>query len=298
MAFTILFRLIFYSSHLRNATMKSIHFISGLPRSGSTLLSAILSQNPKFHASISSPLPPIFNAAYNAMGFGNESISFITDEQRSLVLEYIVNSFYNPINDRTIFDTSRIWTSRTAQILNLFPESKMICTVRCVSWIVDSIERLIRKNYLSPSRMFNQDAANMNVYGRVNALVQPTGMIGQSFNNLREAVFSEFRSRIMLVTYESLVRNPDTTLQAIYAFIGETGDLIYDMENIAFPPATQAAIEDFDRRLNTPGLHSVRPKIEKIERQTILPPDIFQAHLASTFWNEAEFRETSGVLVI
>lgn len=34
----------------------SFHFISGLPRSGSTLLSALLGQNPGVHASISSPL--------------------------------------------------------------------------------------------------------------------------------------------------------------------------------------------------------------------------------------------------
>ena len=32
------------------------HFISGLPRSGSTLLSALLRQNPSFHADISSPV--------------------------------------------------------------------------------------------------------------------------------------------------------------------------------------------------------------------------------------------------
>ena len=35
---------------------KQFYFISGLPRSGTTLLSAILNQNPKFQASISGPL--------------------------------------------------------------------------------------------------------------------------------------------------------------------------------------------------------------------------------------------------
>ena len=34
--------------------MKSYYFISGLPRSGSTLLSAILRQNPDFYADIAS----------------------------------------------------------------------------------------------------------------------------------------------------------------------------------------------------------------------------------------------------
>ena len=36
--------------------MKSYHFISGLPRSGSTLLSGILKQNPDFYADIASPV--------------------------------------------------------------------------------------------------------------------------------------------------------------------------------------------------------------------------------------------------
>ena len=35
---------------------KKFHFIAGLPRSGTTLLSTILNQNPKFEASISGPL--------------------------------------------------------------------------------------------------------------------------------------------------------------------------------------------------------------------------------------------------
>jgi sulfotransferase len=34
----------------------NIHFISGLPRSGSTLLSAILRQNPRFHAGMTGPV--------------------------------------------------------------------------------------------------------------------------------------------------------------------------------------------------------------------------------------------------
>jgi hypothetical protein len=36
--------------------MATIHFISGLPRSGSTLLAALLRQNPRFEAGMSGPL--------------------------------------------------------------------------------------------------------------------------------------------------------------------------------------------------------------------------------------------------
>ncbi|MEB3903638.1 sulfotransferase [Mycobacterium ulcerans] len=44
--------------------MKAIHFISGLPRSGSTLLR----QNPRFQAGMSGPLAGLFGALLDEMG--------------------------------------------------------------------------------------------------------------------------------------------------------------------------------------------------------------------------------------
>jgi len=37
-----------------------IHFIAGLPRSGSTLLAGILRQNPRFHAAMTSPVGAMY----------------------------------------------------------------------------------------------------------------------------------------------------------------------------------------------------------------------------------------------
>ena len=39
-----------------NRMNKTFYFISGLPRSGSTLLSSILNQNPRFYSGPSSPV--------------------------------------------------------------------------------------------------------------------------------------------------------------------------------------------------------------------------------------------------
>ncbi len=41
--------------------MPTFHFISGLPRSGSTLMGAVLKQNPRFHAGMSSPVASLFD---------------------------------------------------------------------------------------------------------------------------------------------------------------------------------------------------------------------------------------------
>ncbi len=52
--------------------MNKLHFISGLPRSGSTLLSAIFNQNPEFHAAMSSPVASLMNATLEMTGAGSE----------------------------------------------------------------------------------------------------------------------------------------------------------------------------------------------------------------------------------
>ena len=52
--------------------MATMHFISGLPRSGSTLLSALLRQNPRFQAGMSGPLAGLFGALLGQMSARNE----------------------------------------------------------------------------------------------------------------------------------------------------------------------------------------------------------------------------------
>jgi hypothetical protein len=48
----------------------AFHFISGLPRAGSTLTAAILRQNPRFHAGMSSPVAgPVLFQRYPQLSF-------------------------------------------------------------------------------------------------------------------------------------------------------------------------------------------------------------------------------------
>ena len=58
--------------------MQKFHFISGLPRSGSTLLAAILRQNPRIHAAMSTPVGSLCNTLLNAMGAHSEFSVFLT----------------------------------------------------------------------------------------------------------------------------------------------------------------------------------------------------------------------------
>ena len=61
--------------------MKSYYFISGLPRSGSTLLSGILKQNPDFYADIASPVEALAGSSIDIIT-GAESNLTVTEYQR------------------------------------------------------------------------------------------------------------------------------------------------------------------------------------------------------------------------
>ena len=256
---------------------KGIHFIAGLPRSGSTLLSALLRQNPQIHANITSPVGSIFISALHEMSEKNEGAVFINDARRREVLRGIVKGFYYDIHtEKTVFDTNRLWCSKLPTVSTLYPEAKIICCVRDVPWIYDSVERLIRRNALQPSKIFNFDATGT-VYDRFDGLNRSTGLIGFAWTALRQAYFSEEASKMLLVTFDTLTQNPEKALEAIYRFVGMPA-FKHDFNNIEFDAT------EFDQRLGTPGLHTVGKHVRKERRtQTILPPELFQRVAGDNF---------------
>jgi len=258
---------------------QGIHFISGLPRSGSTLLAAILRQNPHFHAGMSSPVGSLFNAMLRQMSQDNETAVFIDDDQRKAVLTAVFDAYYHREHPRkVVFDTNRLWCSKLPALAALFPAAKVICCVRHVPWILDSIERLIRRNKFEPSRIFNFEPGGT-VYSRVEGLGSGSGMVGFAWNALREAFFGDEADRIMLLTYETLTGDPRRALSAVYEFIGEV-PFGHDFENVDYDAT------EFDARLGTPGLHRVRPVVHANERRTILPPDLFRRVEQDSFWRD------------
>jgi sulfotransferase len=101
-------------------------------------------------------------------------------------------------------------------LATLYPSARTICCVREVSWIIDSIERLVRRNPLQPSRMFDYKASGT-VYSRVETLMNPeAGLIGLPWRSLREAWFGENAHRLIVINYDSLANRPEQTMEKLY----------------------------------------------------------------------------------
>jgi len=270
--------------------MQPVHFISGLPRSGSTLLAALLRQNPRFHAHMSSPVAGMIDAMLGEMSDRNQYSAFITDEQRRRVLRGLVASYYGAgYAAEVIFDTSRTWCAKLPVLSELYPDFKIIACVRHVSWIIDSLERAIQKNVLRPSFMVNFQVGST-VYNRAEGFAAGEGILGYSYNALKDAFFGEHSAHLMLLQYETLVRDPAAALAAVYDFIGEPG-FRHDFDNVQFDAS------EFDERTGMPGLHAVGSKVIARERGTLLPPDIFRRFENDAFWRNAS-SNLRGVRVV
>jgi sulfotransferase len=260
-----------------------IHFISGLPRSGSTLLAALLKQNPRVHASMSSPVASLVSGLMRLMSQENEGAVFIEEEQRIRIVKAAVEAFYGDIHpEKLVFDTNRGWTTRLPALARLWPDAKVVCCVRNPAWALDSVERLVRKNSLEPSGIFKFDP-NSTVYSRAEGLMGSNGMIGFALAALREAVYDERSDRLLLVRFETLTQEPKVALKTIYDFIGEP-EFEHDPDHVE--QDFDALM--FDARIGAPGLHMVGSKVRWRERRTILPPDLFGKYEPDAFWDRQD----------
>ncbi len=265
---------------------KGIHFISGLPRSGSTLLSALLRQNPALHAHITSPIGSLVNAVLRDISQGNETSVFLDDPQRERILRGLFNNYYEDIAlEQTVFDTNRGWTAQLELIGHLFPDCKVICCVRPIPWIIDSLERLIRKNKFELSKIFGFETG-MTVYSRADGLMRDSGLIGFPLAALKQAMNSPMHHRLLLVPYDVLSTEPRTTLDAIYDFVG-LPRFEHDPENIRF------STQEFDARLGTPGLHDIGQRAAASSRETILPADLWARYEPASLWRDPDINKNN-----
>ena len=267
-----------------------LHFIAGLPRSGSTLLAAILRQNPQFHAAMASPMSTLFMAMQTATSRRNEVSVFIDEGQKAALLRGIFESYYHEIHPtKLVFDTNRTWCSKLSVLVRLFPDAKIICCVRDISWIIDSFERIIQANPFDLSGMFGFDPSTT-IYTRVGRMAASDGVVGYALDALREAYFGPHTDRLILVDYEALVRDPRETLRKLYAFVDQPW-FEHDFDRVEYEA------REFDLGMGTPNLHTVRSKVEWLDRKSLLPPHLFDRFANDAFWREPG-RNINGVPVI
>ena len=220
-------------------------FLSGLPRSGSTLLSSILSQNPEIHAEGNSAVCQLmWDAQVSCETSAAEQLAANnrTATQDALV-KAIPRIYYKDVKARHIVDKCRSWAlpDNMAMIRRyITADPKVIVLTRPIDEIVASFVRLRKENGWS---------GDLEV-GLLNEGSEPVMRSKIGVEYARENNNGEF----LFVEYADLISETVGVLDAVYRFCGFY-TFQHNLKNIVnkYP-------ED-DGVYGLLGMHDVRPKI-------------------------------------
>ena len=124
----------------------NLYFDCGLPRSGSTLLTALLNQNPYIHAGTLSPVMELMY--YNDEILHKEQAQAFPkpDVFRHIVRSNIIN-YYSDRDEPILIDKCRAWPAHIDLLKKYVTDDpKLICTVRHPLDILASFITLIHKD--------------------------------------------------------------------------------------------------------------------------------------------------------
>lgn len=277
---------------------KTFYFMAGLPRSGSTLLSSILNQNPKFYSGPSSPvLGAMFAVEQNFMD--NELYhGYPKPDQVREIIGNIPHHFYSDVQQPVVFDKNRAWTARVPYIEGYIGEqAKILVPVRRIDEILTSILTMIHRNPFEEGQprinfvdeqLIKTDVP-INDLNRCMYLLGEGGIVYESLNAIMEGFTQNMNDKMHFVDYDDLVNSPKETMENIYDFLEEE---FYDHD---FESISNIHREDDLITYGLSDMHEVRSKVKKTSPSpaSVLPEEIIDLYKENR--TRLEFWKTSDV---
>lgn len=269
---------------------KTYHFMAGLPRSGSTLLSAILNQNPRFYSGPSSPVVPTMLTVEQSLSRDELFLAYPKNDFARNLIGSVLVQYYADTDRPVIFEKNRSWVDKMEYIPGYFgiQDPKIIYPVRDIGEILASFISMIRRNPHIVNERVNfidqsliQNGIPINDHNRCQALAGG-GILGQSMDGLKKALSEGYRSNIHFVEYSDLVSNPKKTMEKIYDFIGEDY-FNHDFENVEnIHKENDALVYGFT------DMHEVRKSVKSIapKPKEVLPESVLESIRGAEFWRQ------------
>ena len=208
-----------------------MNIIMGLPRSGSTLLCNILAQNPDFQVEHTNPLPGLLGSMITVWSNSPDIKGGLLPEHRGETeakLQRCAKAFCDAWSntDKVVFNKSRGWASNILALRNIYPEAKIIVTVRDLREVFASFEKQHRKNPLLNDA---PDPMTKHILTRANNMFSPKGMIGSCLDGIQDIL--QRRQEVFWLKYEDFARDPIQMFNRLYCYL-EQPEFEHDFENI------------------------------------------------------------------
>lgn len=263
-----------------------LHFVSGLPRSGSTLLLNLLGQNPRHHVTPTSGLIELFVTIKNrwpeCIEFKAEGLEKVKPRVLG-ALHGLLAGYFEPelTAGKTVFDKSRGWLQYIEPLEEALQRRvRILVTVRDVRAIVASFEKLYRNrsiDYRDPTGDgFYQ---GQTIEGRAQMLLGPKSVVGLTIARLRDALARGMADRLLIVPYRALTTCPVETMDLLHGMLG--------LVPFDYDPNHVEQITQEDDHFHGMNLHKIRTRVEPpVESpwQGLLPAETCQ-------WIEAEYAD-------
>lgn len=277
---------------------KKYYFMAGLPRSGSTILSAILNQNPRFYSGPSSPVTGLMAMLEQQLSQDELFAAYPKPEQASMIISNIIHQYYFDVEKPVIFDKNRSWVNRIHYIegyLGITP--KIICPVRNIDEILASFISMYRRNPYQVNGKINfmdDMLIKSNILltddNRCEFLVSESGILGQSYLGIRDVLMKGHEKYLHFVEYDDLVNSPEETMKGIYDFLDEE---YYEHE---FDNLVNVNKENDASTYGLSDMHSIRKELKKTSSspEEILSENILSKCKGLEFWRDLEPIDTEN----
>ena len=268
---------------------KKLFFMAGLHRSGGTLLSSILNQNPNIYSSPWSPLLDMLTFLEKSYNFDSNK-DFDRSSAINTVLKNVSSNFYSDHSEKYIIDKHHRWSyPDCVELINKYitQDIKIICPVRNIVEVLASFNDIIEKN--SAKNRYNAIDDGVLEYThpgkpiadrRADFMMMPDKDISTHLYGMGFAKQPEFRHMFHFIEYNDLVSNPTKVLNDLYDYLEiERFDHIFEELKSEILPESSLGIYD---------LHTIRPNIEKksVDPKSIFSENTIRRYSGLEFWRD------------
>ena len=245
---------------------KKTIFLTGLPRSMTTLMANLLANDPRIGGGETSPLLEYFHGARANYSTSPEVKSALT---KDIMHDSFINfcrhglfGYAESITPKEIYlDKSRGWVYYSEFLKEIYPDAKIIVMVRDIRAILASFEKKWRDN---PTILDNRDNPSQQQFITVDNrcdhwLSEPP--LGIALKRLYNAHQTKTLENMLVVKAEDLCKTPKSVMQKVYEFIREPYFEL-DYANVKQMTVENDRISDF----GIYGDHIIRPEVKILKK--------------------------------
>jgi sulfotransferase len=271
--------------------MKQFFFLAGLPRSGATILSQVMNQNPQMWVSPASPLLGLM-ANQLAARFLPENIDYPRNDRIHEVIAQTPHIFYGDKNVQFVVDKNLHWqTPDGLSIAGSYVSEtpKILCCVRSIPEILASFDSIISKSSLNVDnfidRCVREQVPPVGSFAdrRAEWLMRHGNDISFCLDGMKLALDPEYRKHFHFIEYDDFVADPETTLAGIYKFL-DIEPFSHDFDHVV----DVSGISGESRVTGIHNLHKIRSTVNKTSAS---PGDVLSERIIQRFSNLEFWRD-------